>query len=323
LCWFYKQVMECVLLFDLAAIIGPTAVGKTTISIEVARELNGEIISCDSMQIYKSMDIGTAKATSEEQNLITHHLLSVVEPNQEFSVAQYQKICKNLIASINARDKLPILVGGTGLYYQAVVDDYQFFPMKSGQKVREKWNKIVDQRGLDYVYEHLKSIDKDYASKINCNDQKRIVRALEVFELTGNPFSIYQKRKKNTYNLAAVGLYLERQELYDRINQRVDDMLKNGLIDEVQTLRQQGYDLSLNSMQALGYKQVFYYLEGFITKEEMIEDIKKETRRYAKRQFTWFNKDKRIYWINIQDYPENDLLVRKISAYIEGQLNRV
>lgn len=311
------------LLLDLAAIIGPTAVGKTRVSIEVARKVNGEIISCDSMQVYKGMDIGTAKATDEEQNCITHHLLSILEIDQDFSVAQYQEKCKELILSINAKNKLPILVGGTGLYYQAVVDDYHFFPIESRQKVRKKWDNIVDEKGLDFAYEYLKLVDRDYAIKISYNDRRRIVRALEVFELTGNPFSIYQKKNKNTYNLAAVGLYLERQELYNRINQRVNDMFKNGLIEEVHDLRQQGYDLSLNSMQALGYKQVYYYLEGFITKEEMIEDIKKETRRYAKRQFTWFNKDKRIYWINIKDYPEPDLLVRKISTYIEGQFNRV
>ncbi len=310
-------------MLDLAAIIGPTAVGKTQLSIEVARRVNGEIISCDSMQVYKGMDVGTAKADIEEQNSITHHLLDVREIEQDFSVAEYQTLCKELIASINARNKLPILVGGTGLYYQAVVDNYHFFPIKSRQEVRKKWNNIIDKKGLNYVYEYLKLIDREYALKISVNDRKRIVRALEVFELTQKPFSSYQKRDKSTYNLAAVGLYLDRQELYDRINQRVNDMLKNGLIQEVANLRSQGYNLSFNPMQALGYKQVYYYLEGFITKEEMVEEIQKETRRYAKRQITWFNKDKRIHWINIKDYPRPDLLVKKISAYIEGQFNRV
>lgn len=310
-------------MINLAAIVGPTAAGKTSISIRVARELNGEIISCDSMQIYKYMDIGTAKADKSEITKVRHHLIDIVEPDQEFSVADYQKNCKKAISEIAARGKLPILVGGTGLYYQAVVDDYEFFPMESMQRIRDKWNNVVKDRGLDEVYKYLRSVDEEYANKISPKDQKRIIRAIEVFELTGQTFSSLQRKTTDTYNLAVVGLYMERDKLYQKIERRVEDMLKNGLIEEVMQLKDKGYNLSFNSMQALGYKQVLCYLDGFISREEMINEIKRETRRYAKRQYTWFKKDKRIKWINIKQYDDADILAKKISAYIEGQLYKM
>jgi tRNA dimethylallyltransferase len=309
-------------LYKLAAIVGPTAVGKTSIAIKVARELNGEIISCDSMQIYKGMDIGTAKASEEEQAKVGHHLIDIVEADRQFSVADYQKLAVKLIEKLNGENKLPILVGGTGLYYQSVVDSYVFFPMQSRDRVREKWNAIIKEKGLEAVYHYLQSIDPEYAEKISSNDQKRIVRALEVYELTGKTFSSHQMKKENAYDLAVVGLYLERQDLYSRIEQRVDKMLQDGLIEEVEYLREQGYDLSNNSMQALGYKQVYYYLQGFINKEEMIEEIKKETRRYAKRQYTWFKKDRRILWLNIKAFADDKLLAKKIVSYWKGVLYR-
>ncbi len=309
-------------MYKLAAIVGPTAVGKTSIAIKVARELNGEIISCDSMQIYKGMDIGTAKASEEEQAKVGHHLIDIVEADGQFSVADYQKLAVKLIEKLNGENKLPILVGGTGLYYQSVVDSYVFFPMQSRDRVREKWNAIIKEKGLEAVYHYLQSIDPEYAEKISSNDQKRIVRALEVYELTGKTFSSHQMKKENAYDLAVVGLYLERQDLYSRIEQRVDKMLQDGLIEEVEYLREQGYDLSNNSMQALGYKQVYYYLQGFINKEEMIEEIKKETRRYAKRQYTWFKKDRRILWLNIKAFADDKLLAKKIVSYWKGVLYR-
>ena len=303
-------------MYKLAAIVGPTAVGKTSTSIQVAQKINAEIISCDSMQIYREMNIGTAKASIAEQTVVPHHLIDVVSPAEDFSVAQYQTMAKKLIAQLNAQSKIPLLSGGTGLYYQALVDDYRFFPLESRQIVRERWNREIEDKGLQFVYNHLRTIDPVYADKISSNDQKRIVRALEVYELTGEAFSIQQNKTENTYNLAVVGLYLERLELYQRIDMRVDTMLQNGLVEEVQTLREKGYDLSFNSMQALGYKQAFNYLEGFISREQMAEEIKRETRRYAKRQYTWFNKDKRIYWINVLEYPNEEELTEKISVYL-------
>ena len=307
----------------LAAIVGPTAVGKTRIAIEVAKRLNAEIISCDSMQIYRGLDIGTAKASPEEQNGIVHHLIDVVEPDEDYSVARFQEQAKSIIHELNQKKRLPLLVGGTGLYYQALVDDYTFYPLESHQQIRRQWNNIIKEKGLEYTYNYLQSIDPDYAATISPNDQKRIVRAIEVYQLTGQPFSALQTKSQHTYQLAVVGLYLEREQLYQRINLRVEQMLTNGLVKEVMGLRDKGYHLKHNSMQALGYKQAFCYLEGFLSKEEMIDEIKRETRRYAKRQLTWFRKDPRIHWINPGEYSNGDLLLENISSYIEETLSAV
>jgi tRNA dimethylallyltransferase len=307
----------------LAAIVGPTAVGKTQIAIEVAKRLNAEIISCDSMQIYCGLDIGTAKASPEEQNGIVHHLIDVVEPDEQYSVARFQEQAKSIIQELNQKQRLPLLVGGTGLYYQALVDDYTFYPLESHQIIRRQWNNIIKEEGLEYAYNYLQSIDPDYAAAISPHDQKRIVRAIEVYQLTGQPFSALQTKSQHTYQLAVVGLYLEREQLYERINLRVEQMLDSGLIKEVTLLRDKGYNLNHNSMQALGYKQVFSYLEGFLSEEEMLDEIKRETRRYAKRQLTWFRKDPRIHWINPGEYSNDDLLLENISSYIEETLSAV
>lgn len=309
-------------MLNLAAIVGPTAVGKTRLAIELARSLNAEIISCDSMQVYRGLDIGTAKASTEEQAQIPHHLIDIVNPDDDFTVADYQNRAKEIIMRLNRQDKLPLLVGGTGLYYQAVVDDYNFFPMHSRLTAREKWENICNREGLDKVYQHLQQIDPDYAVKISPNDRKRIIRALEVYDLTGQPFSVFQTRNTGKYHLAVVGLNVDRDKLYQRIEDRVDTMLDQGLIAEVQLLKSKGYGPELNSMQALGYKQVYAYLQGMVGREDMIAEIKKETRRYAKRQLTWFRKDRRIYWINPEDFTNYKDMVKNISAYMEGQLGR-
>lgn len=304
---------------QLAAIVGPTAVGKTSLSIAVAQKLNAEIISCDSMQVYKGMDIGTAKATQDERNQVTHHLIDLLEPDMPFTVADYQRLVKQEITRLNQLKKMPLLVGGTGLYYQAVVDDYTFFPMESQVQVRQKWESICQEKGLAFVYEQLKSVDDDYACKVGPNDQKRIIRAMEVWELTGEPFSKIQLKNHAAYELKVVGLFLERSSLYDRIDQRVDQMFAAGFMDEVIELRKQGYDLSLNSMNSLGYKQVNYFLEGMLTGEEMLREIKRETRHFAKRQFTWFNKDKRIHWVNVGEATTQQSLVNNVTSILEGQ----
>ena len=310
-------------MLKLAAIVGPTAVGKTDLSISLAQRLDGEIISCDSMQVYRGMDIGTAKASPDERQRIAHHLIDIVEPDINFTVADYQKLAQEEIEDISGRGQLPILVGGTGLYYQAVVDNYDFFPMESRQAVRIKWEQAYREMGLAYLYEQILKIDPEYALKIGPNDKKRIIRALEVYDLTGQPFSEFQTRNRLTYHLAAVGLYLDRIELYARIEERVDKMMAAGLVEEVVLLREKGYDLSMNSMQALGYKQIYCYLEGLLTWEETLQEIKKETRRFAKRQYTWFNKDKRIKWINVTDYATHASLLEKIYGLMEGQLGMV
>lgn len=307
-------------MLKLAAIVGPTAAGKSDIAIQVAQMIGAEIISCDSMQVYRGMDIGTAKVTREEQQLVKHHLIDIVGVDSEYNVAEYQKSAKELIADINQREKIPLLVGGTGLYYQSVVDDYQLFPLESTAAVRSKYVEECQVKGIGHLYQKLQSIDPVYAEKISPNDQKRIVRALEVYELTGRPFSHFQVKRENTYQFAAAGLYLERSILYQRIENRVEEMFRLGFIDEVESLIRSGYNLEHKPMHALGYKQVFNYLKGFITREEMLEEIKRETRHYAKRQFTWFNRDPKITWFDAGKYSDRKELAGKISEFLEGQL---
>ncbi|MDD3852770.1 MAG: tRNA (adenosine(37)-N6)-dimethylallyltransferase MiaA [Syntrophomonadaceae bacterium] len=304
----------------LAAIVGPTAAGKTRIAIEVAKRINARIISCDSMQVYRGMDIGTAKAGLQERELIPHYMVDIVEANEEFSVADYQNQVKSIIERLNKENTIPLLVGGTGLYYQAVVDNYHFFPLQSRNEVREKWKDIVNNNGLQFAYEALGRIDPDYAEKISPQDEKRIIRAMEVYELTGKPFSQQQSRDSGTYNLAVAGLYLDREVLYQRINSRVDEMICQGLIDEVIALKKKPGELSSTARHALGYKQVLNYLDGVIDREDMIAEIKQETRRYAKRQYTWFKRDERIRWFNVMEYSEEEL-GQNICSYIEGQFN--
>lgn len=307
-------------MLKLAAIVGPTAVGKSHVAIRIAQRIGAEIISCDSMQVYRGMDIGTAKVTDEEQKMVKHHLIDLVDVDSEYNVAEYQKAAQELIRDINQRNKIPLLVGGTGLYYQSVVDNYQLFPLESTAAVRKKYMDESELKGIDYLYEKLQHIDPVYADKISPNDRKRIVRALEVFELTGKPFSHFQVKKENTYQLAAAGLYLERKILYQRIENRVEEMLRMGFIEEVEKLLESGYNLDHKPMQALGYKQVSSYLQGFITREQMADDIKRETRRFAKRQFTWFNRDPRINWFDVSKFRDFEELAAKISEFLEGQL---
>jgi tRNA dimethylallyltransferase len=251
-------------MLNLVAVVGPTAAGKTDISIELAQRLNGEIISCDSMQVYRGMDIGTAKASIYERSLLPHYMIDIVDPDFNYTVAEYQRNTKELIEDINSRGKIPILVGGTGLYYQAVVDDYDFFPIEFQINARNKWETICIEKGLDYLYKYLQEVDPEYANVVSCNDQKRIIRALEVFDLTGEQFSNFQVKNTGKYNLAAVGIYLERPQLYSRIEERVDNMLENGLVEEVKCLRAKGYDLTLKSIQALGINRFLTILKALL-----------------------------------------------------------
>lgn len=307
-------------MLKLAAIVGPTAVGKTGIAIKVARLIGAQIISCDSMQVYRGMDIGTAKVTTAKQNMVPHHLIDVVDIDEEYNVARYQQEASRLIEEMNQRDLLPLLTGGTGLYYQALVDNYQLMPLQTKPDLREKYRQKIEIQGLDQAYKKLQLIDPEYAGKISPQDEKRIIRALEVHALTGRPFSQYQTRRENTYHLAAVGLYLERSLLYRRIEKRIEAMFQEGFLEEVQGLLEAGYNLGHKPMQALGYKQVTHYLQGMLTWEQMMADIKQETRRYAKRQLTWFNRDSKIVWFDVGGYDDEDRLAESISVYFKGQL---
>lgn len=302
----------------LAAIVGPTAAGKSELAVLVAEKTGAEIISCDSMQVYQGMDIGTAKADHVIRSRVAHHLLDVVEPGGDFSVADYQRLGQQAIADINCRGRIPLLVGGTGLYYQALVDDYDFVPLPNLRQVRQRLEESCRCEGLEALYQMLQEKDPDYAARISANDRKRIIRALEVWEITGQAFSATQARSPGRYLLAAVGLEVPRPFLYERINQRVDRMVIEGLFEEAASLRKKGLGSDCRSMQALGYKQAMAVLEGNLDREQAILDIKKSTRNYAKRQYTWFRKDDRIRWFHLDDTTNMSQLADKICDYMES-----
>lgn len=286
-------------------IVGPTASGKTATSIKVAKELNGEIVSADSMQIYKDMNIGTAKPTVEEQEGIKHYMLDVVYPNEEFNVAKYKEMAECAIEEILSKGKLPIIVGGTGLYINTLVDAIEFLDIGEDLNYRNEMLKRAQIEGNEIIHDELKKIDKESAAIIDKNNVRRVIRALEIYRLTGKTKSDLDKesRKEPKYDYRMYGIDLDREELYDRIEKRVDIMLKDGLIDEVKNLVQK-YKISKTAIQGLGYKEVIEFLNDEISYEDMVEKLKMETRRYAKRQLTWFRRDKRISWYNINDIAE-------------------
>ena len=307
----------------LLTILGPTGIGKTSVSLEVAKNLNGEIISCDSMQIYKYMDIGTAKITNENMNNIPHYLIDIVYPSDEFTVHDYKLKAEEYIYNINSRNKLPILVGGTGLYLNSIVYELKFTNVEPNMKLREKYDQIADEYGNEKLYDELVKIDPLSAKNININDRKRIIRALEIFNETGKPMSNYNKdfrKESNKYDLIMIGLTMDRPILYSRINNRVDKMFEMGLVEEVEGLLNMGYSKDLISMKAIGYKEIIPYIEGKASLEETTELLKRNTRRYAKRQLTWFRRDKRIKWIDVGQFNSLQSIGKFISDYAEGEL---
>lgn len=309
---------------NLVVLLGPTAVGKTSISIELAKKINGEIISADSMQIYKYMDIGTAKITKDEMDDIPHYMIDIIYPDEEFTVADFKKRASEYIRQINDRNNIPMIVGGTGLYINSIVYELKFARVKPNEKFRNKWNNIADKYGNQYIYEELKNADPLSAKRINVNDRKRIIRALEILHETGKPMSYYNKNfRKETeeYNLVMIGFTMDRAKLYSRINKRVDNMLEQGLIEEVKMLMDMGYTKDLVSMQGIGYKEVIDYLEGNIELNQMIEILKRNTRRFAKRQLTWFRRDNRIKWIDVDQFDSIDSISIYLADYILKSLN--
>lgn len=303
----------------LLVITGPTAIGKTKISVDLASDLNGEIISADSMQIYKYMDIGTAKVTREEMNGIDHHLIDIVYPDEEYTVSNYQRDARDLIIDINKKNKLPIVVGGTGLYINSLVYELNFVNISPDEKIRNKYENLAEIHGNEYIHNILSKIDNESSEKIHINDRKRIIRALEIFELTGKTMSMYNKnfRKKNEdYQLCMICLNMNRKALYDRINRRVDIMIEQGLVDEVRKILDLGYSKNLVSLQGIGYKEIIDYIYGDITLEQAIDRIKQGSRNYAKRQLTWFRRDKRIKWIDIDEFNNFDELNLFVKEHI-------
>ena len=281
----------------LLIILGPTAAGKTKLAIELAKKINGEIISADSMQVYRGMDIGTAKPTIEERKGIPHHLIDIRNPDETWTVSDFIEQANRLTGTLANKRKKPIIVGGTGLYLWALLEGFSFPITPADKDLRTK----LEKEPLSTLYSRLTTVDSAAASKIHPNDKKRIIRALEVYELTGNPISKLQKTGKRANGLTGtrlIGLNLDREKLYEKINRRVDLMIEKGLIDEVKGLLAKGYCKSLPSMQALGYKQVIDHLNGKYSKEEMIEELKKKSRNFARRQMTWFRRFKDVNWFD-------------------------
>ena len=298
-------------------ICGPTASGKTGLSIELAKKINGEIVSCDSMQIYKDMDIGTAKPTIEEMDGIKHYLLDCISPTERYSVADYKRDATKAIKEIIDKGKTPIVVGGTGLYLESLIYGIEYEEIELDLEYRNYLEKIEQEKGILFLYEEAKKIDEQAIQKISQNDKKRIYRILEIYHSTGKTKTEIEKesRKKGPdFEYILFAIDMDREKLYDRINQRVDIMIKSGLIEEVKKIIKK-YSEFPTAMQGLGYKEVVEYLNGDLTKEEMIEKIKIMTRRYAKRQLTWFRKYKDICWINgLQDRNDNlNLIIDKYN----------
>lgn len=308
----------------LVVLVGPTGIGKTEISIKLAKKLNGEIISADSAQIYRYMNIGTAKIKEKEKEGIPHYLIDIVNPDEEFTVADYKEMATKCIEDIYSRGKLPMVVGGTGLYVNSLVYDLNFIDVAPNNDFREKYNKLADKYGNEYIYNKLQEIDPDSTNRISISDRKRIIRALEVYNETGKPMSKYYKnfRKYNeNYDIAMVGLTMNRKRLYQRINIRVDKMIEEGLIEEVKNILDMNYSENLNSLKALGYKEIISYLNGKKTFDESISLLKRNTRRFAKRQLTWFRRDNRIKWIDYDDFNDKEEVIKYIIKYIKYTLN--
>ncbi len=296
---------------NVIAIVGPTASGKTTLAVEICKKIDGEAVSCDSMQIYKGMDIATAKPRFEEMQGIPHHLIGFVEPDEPFSVYKYCVEAKEVINDIVARGKIPVVVGGTGLYFNSLIDNIEYLPEESDFEYREELKKRAQTEGPEVLLEELRNVDPKAAENLHINNLGRIIRALEIYKTTGKTKTIQNelsKQNPSPYSVTAICLDAkDRQYLYDRINRRVDLMLEAGLLNEAETFINS--DLGQTAKQAIGYKELSLYFLGEKSLDECIENLKMQTRRYAKRQLTWFRRDERIKFLFIDEYPEkSDLL---------------
>ena len=297
----------------LMVLTGPTAVGKTALSIQLAKRIGGEIVSADSMQVYKYMNIGSAKITKEEMAGVPHHLIDVLNPDEEFHVFRFQEMAKEAIKDIYERGHLPILVGGTGFYIQALVYDIAFGEEEEHSAIRERLENTAREKGSAYLYEYLNKVDPDSAKIIHPNNQKRIVRALEFYELNGTTISEHNKRerlKESPYDFCYFVLNDDRELIYQKIDQRVDEMLAKGLVEEVSALKAMGFQKDMVSMQGLGYKEILSYLAGKCTLDEAVYLIKRDTRHFAKRQLTWFKRERNVIWIDKKafEYDNNKIL---------------
>ncbi len=303
----------------IIAIAGPTASGKTALSVELASIYGGEIVSCDSMQIYKEMNIGTAKPTIKERRGIPHYMIDEVEIGESFSVVRYAEKAREYIDDILSRGKTPILVGGTGLYLDSVINNTAFSEAQSDEKYRSELYEIAQKEGNEAVHKMLCEIDPASAEKIHANNLRRVIRALEIYKTTGKTMTRVNEESKREpiYDALIIGLSLERELLYERINRRVDVMLEEGLLKEVEKILALGVDKGKTAMQAIGYKELIEYKEGKVTFSEAVENIKRESRRYAKRQLTWFRRNNKISWLLLQSDYNYDKIVKQSCDMID------
>ena len=309
----------------LIILTGPTAVGKTKASIGLAKAVGGEIISADSMQVYRHMDIGSAKIRKEEMEGVLHYLVDVLEPDEEFNVARFQKMAKEAMEQIYQNGHIPIIVGGTGFYIQALLYDIDFSKGEEDTAYRKELEEFAKDNGPEALHERLREIDPKSAFDIHANNVKRVIRALEYYHQTGTPISRHNeegRQKESPYSFAYFVLNDERSRLYERIDQRVDVMLDAGLVKEVMALKERGYDRTMVSMQGLGYKEILAYLDGECTLEEAVYVLKRDTRHFAKRQITWFKRERDVIWIRKDqyDHDENRILDAMLGCLREKEI---
>ncbi|MFC3746482.1 tRNA (adenosine(37)-N6)-dimethylallyltransferase MiaA [Paenibacillus sp. GCM10012306] len=305
-------------------LLGPTAVGKTKLSLAIAKAYGAEIISGDSMQVYTGMDIGTAKISQEEMEGIPHHLIDIHDPKDAYSAAEFQEQGRRLIEEISSRGKLPFIVGGTGLYIESLCYGFRFSEAVADEAFRKEQEDYADEHGALALHARLAAVDPVSAERLHPNDRRRIIRALEVFHQTNitQSDSLAGQKKESPYELCLVGLTMDRKILYKRIEDRIDAMLADGLISEVQGLLDQGYDRSLVSMQGLGYKEIAAYLAGELTMDEAVTLLKRDTRRFAKRQMSWFRHMKDIQWIDVDAEPSLDEHVERFREFITNSFSK-
>ncbi len=310
---------------NLIIIVGPTAVGKTDVGIELAKLINGEVISGDSMQVYRMMDIGTAKPTPAELQNIVHHMIDIIDPDTEFTVAMFQVLVEKLVQKINEKGKVPLLVGGTGLYVRSITERHSFTNFAVDWDYRQQLETLAEINGQQWLHDRLREVDPVAAARIHSNDVRRVIRALEVYHHTGKTISSFQQEDQIAnnspkYNLFMYGLTLNREKLYKRINLRVEAMMERGLVQEVQSLLDKGYNAKHISMKGLGYKEIVGYLQGEYPLQDAVSLLQQNTRRFAKRQLTWFRRDQRIRWIDVENYDSSAEIAKEILAQVAGKL---
>ena len=309
----------------LIILTGPTAVGKTKLSIELAKAIGGEIISADSMQIYKGMDIGSAKIKKEEMQGIPHYLIDVLMPDEEFHVVKFQQMAKEAMQEIYAKGKIPIVVGGTGFYIQALLYDIDFTENEGNHAYRQKLELLAQEKGTQFLHDMLRAVDEKAAEDIHANNVKRVIRALEFYEETGTKISEHNEKeraKESPYSFFYFVLNDDRTKLYERIDRRIDEMIEEGLVEEVRSLKERGFTRDMVSMQGLGYKEILDYLNGVTSLEEAIYILKRDTRHFAKRQITWFKRERDVIWVNKNEfYYDEEKILQFLTEKIKKGLD--